>query len=57
MLAVDINEHQKYSFQYPLNRLIMHQFVQSVMNKFIIENKDQSTKAVYANLRQQGVLR
>jgi multimeric flavodoxin WrbA len=56
-LVTDINEQKKYRFQYPLNRLIMHRFVQPVMNKFIIENKEQSTKAVYANLFQRGLLR
>lgn len=56
-LTADINEHKKYSFQYPLNRLIMHRFVQPVMNKFIVENQDQATRAVYENLRQRGVLR
>lgn len=56
-LVTDINEQKNYPFQYPLNRLIMHRFVQPVMNKFIIENQEQSTKAVYANLYQRGLLR
>lgn len=55
-LTADIHENKKYSFQYPLNRLIMHRCVQPVMKKFIVENKGHSTKAVYENLRQRGML-
>jgi multimeric flavodoxin WrbA len=55
-LTLDIKNKKKYSCQNILGRVVMHNFVQPVMRKYIINNKETATKAAYDNLCQRGLL-
>lgn len=55
-LTMDIRNKKKYYCQNILGRIVMHNFVQPVMRKYIRNNKETATKAVYNNLCQRGFL-